>query len=333
MNIFRHMLGCTHRWDSGLNKQTFDVLAVGNGCLDVILTGLDGSLENDDMVQGSASQVIPGGGYTTPIVMQRLGLAVTWAADFGNDALSDVIWQGAKSEGVDLQFSVQQNRSMHRISVSMSNESNRSFLSFEDKEPLLPAALQGLLFARAKVIYMSGTLINRLFAVGAFIAHKRKMKIIVDGNGSAAYSLSQKQVQKALRMMDIYLLNVDEALHLAETNNVEKALKILTTYCKLVVIKDGSRGALYLEDKNVVCVPAIPINAVDTTGAGDCFNAGFIAAWLEGHPIHTCVQWANITAGLSTTMPGGITRFVTREEVESKMSFYQSNKKMVDSYA
>ncbi len=316
-----------------MKKQTFDVLTVGNGCLDIILTGLIGSFENENVVQGNASQVIPGGGYTTPIVMQRLGLSVSWATDFGSDAISNTIWQEAQTEGVDLQFSRFHNRSMYRISVSMSTESNRSFLSFEDKDALVLAAVKGVLLARAKVVYMSGTLINPLFSVGAAIAHMRKMKVVVDGNGATAYSLSQIPVQKALRKMDLYLLNVDEALHLTEINDVEKALKILSTYCKLVIIKDGSRGALYLFSNNVVCVPAIPVNAKDTTGAGDCFNAGFIAAWLAGYPINTCVKWANIVAGLSTTMPGGITRYVTREDVELNMSIYNNDQKVSDANA
>jgi sugar/nucleoside kinase (ribokinase family) len=59
---------------------------------------------------------------------------------------------------------------------------------------------------------------------------------------------------------------------------------------------------------------------IDTTGAGDNFNAGFIFAWLEGQSIETCLKWGNITGGLSTTQLGGTARKITIHEVKESFS-------------
>ncbi len=62
--------------------------------------------------------------------------------------------------------------------------------------------------------------------------------------------------------------------------------------------------------------PAIQVTPVDTTGAGDCFNAGFIKAWLDGKPLAECLRWGNVVGGLSTTAHGGTGRLVTAAQVE-----------------
>jgi len=54
---------------------------------------------------------------------------------------------------------------------------------------------------------------------------------------------------------------------------------------------------------------------VDTTGAGDCFDAGFIMAWLAGRTVEDCLRWGNVVGGLSTLAPGGAGRVITPNDV------------------
>ena len=312
----------TRSWNKSMPKQSFDVLAVGNGCLDIILTGLDGNLNQKPVLYGTQQLVIPGGGFTTPVVLQRLGAKVTWAADFGNDTISQFIMKAASDEGVDLSFSRIKKHEIKRLSVSMSDEVNRSFLSFEDPDPLIPAAFSGMLRVRAKAAYMPGTRLDWMFLVGAFIARMRKMTIIVDGNGSEKYHIEQKMVKRCLKLVDIYLLNTDEASGLTGKTMPEDALRQLSQYSKLVVLKDGANGAMFINGDRCEKIPALPVSAVDTTGAGDSFNAGFIAAWLKRLPLRECVEWANITAGLSTTIPGGATMKIHLEDILSNVKNY-----------
>jgi sugar/nucleoside kinase (ribokinase family) len=307
-----------------VEKQYFDVLAVGNACLDVIVTDLDNDIYMHEVLQGNCAQVLPGGGFTTPAAMQRLGVKVTWAADFGTDEISKYILKEIISEGIDLSYSKTVNRNLQRISVSLSKESNRSFLSYQDRNPLIPAAFIGIVNARAKVVYMPGSLFGWMFDIGAFIAKIRRMKVIVDGNGVERYLLRQSKVKRALRKMDIFILNAAEACHLVEENDINLAMKRLGKYCKLIVVKNGKKGALALEKNKIIEVPAIPVNAIDTTGAGDCFNAGYIASWLSGLSLRECLQRANIVAGLSTTVAGGATKTIHKEDVQFWMDKFYS---------
>jgi sugar/nucleoside kinase (ribokinase family) len=66
-------------------------------------------------------------------------------------------------------------------------------------------------------------------------------------------------------------------------------------------------------------IPALQIEPIDTTGAGDSFNAGFLRAWLDKLPIEECLRWGNIVGGLSTTEMGGTTRKITLDEVKKHL--------------
>lgn len=87
-----------------------------------------------------------------------------------------------------------------------------------------------------------------------------------------------EEVKSWLPMMDVLLLNEEEAIYLSGDSNIEIALDYLLTQCQTVVIKRGSHGAIgKSRGGESVSVPAIPTTVVDTTGAGDSFAAGFIS--------------------------------------------------------
>jgi sugar/nucleoside kinase (ribokinase family) len=86
------------------------------------------------------------------------------------------------------------------------------------------------------------------------------------------------EVKSWLPLMDVLLLNEEEAIYLTDTSDIESALEILLKDCETVVIKRGSHGAIgKSRGGESVSVPAIPTTVVDTTGAGDSFAAGFIS--------------------------------------------------------
>jgi len=77
----------------------------------------------------------------------------------------------------------------------------------------------------------------------------------------------------------------------------------------LIALKNGSAGAIVQHRKERLQVASVPLDPVDTIGAGDSFNAGFLAAWLSGADLHACALTGNITGGLSTQKAGGTEAF------------------------
>ena len=83
-----------------------------------------------------------------------------------------------------------------------------------------------------------------------------------------------------------------------------------------MVVKDGGRGAFACDGNETLHAEPIAITPIETTGAGDSFNAGFVKAWLDSLPLQECLRWGNIVGGLSTLAPGGTGKAVTVEEVK-----------------
>jgi sugar/nucleoside kinase (ribokinase family) len=105
--------------------------------------------------------------------------------------------------------------------------------------------------------------------------------------------------------VDFLLPNRDEALALAETTDVEAALRRLMGPSRTVVVKDGSRGSIVFDDRGRHEVRTVALVPVDTTGAGDAFNAGAIDARLSGAPPVEIARRGNEVAGRVIQQYGG----------------------------
>jgi sugar/nucleoside kinase (ribokinase family) len=87
--------------------------------------------------------------------------------------------------------------------------------------------------------------------------------------------------------------------------DVEQAARELSRGGTMVVVKRGPEGALAVEGDDLVTAPARPIRGVDAVGAGDSFDAGFIAGLLDGRPLPERLAFANVCGALSMRAPGG----------------------------
>ena len=297
-------------------SKTFDVLVAGSYSLDLIFTGLPGLPQLGEDMLATGLERIPGEAYNSAVAMHRLGLRVGWAADFGNDDFSRFALERARAEGLDDSLFNHHKRPMRRISIAASFPEDRAFITYYDPDPRLPAVIKALTTASARVLYIPGFYYGPFLEMGLRLARAKSMKIVMDGNSGSEVTLQNPSVRKAVRSVDVLLPNAKEARNLTGEDDLMKALKTLGGLCPLVVVKDGGRGAYACQGNEILHAEAIAITPFETTGAGDCFNAGFLKAWLDGLPVQECLRWGNITGGLSTLAPGGTGKVVTIEEVK-----------------
>jgi sugar/nucleoside kinase (ribokinase family) len=118
-----------------------------------------------------------------------------------------------------------------------------------------------------------------------------------------------ESIFEVLKYVDIFLPNENEARHISKCDTSEKALDRLSRTVNTVVIKSGKNGAWVKNNDKIIHVNVFKVNVVDTTGAGDSFNSGFIYQYLKGKDIEDCALWGSACAAISTTETGGITAF------------------------
>ena len=293
----------------------YDVLVVGDYTIDLIFAGLPGLPESGREVIGNQFAQLPGESYTSAVAMHRLGLRVGWAADFGDDDLSALALRYARAEGLDDALFVHHERPYRRVSVAASLPDDRAFISYYDPAPAQPAGFKALIATTAHVLYVPGFYSGLLFDAARLLVRAKRMQLIMDGNLTADLTLDSPGVRKTLSKVDVFLPNALEARHLTGQDDLEQAARQLAALGPLVVVKDGAAGALACQADQFWYAPALTITPVDTTGAGDCFSAGFVKARLMGRSVAECLRWANIVGGLSTLGLGGTSQRVTAEEV------------------
>ncbi len=117
-------------------------------------------------------------------------------------------------------------------------------------------------------------------------------------------------VEACLPHLDVFLPNAAEAVAIArslgaDVADAEAAARVLAARGPIVAVKDGAAGGFAVAGEQLVRAPGLAVEVVDTTGAGDSFDAGFLCAWLAGKDLATAVRWGTAAGSLSTRGSGG----------------------------
>jgi sugar/nucleoside kinase (ribokinase family) len=130
------------------------------------------------------------------------------------------------------------------------------------------------------------------------------MTVSLDAWGGPAWS-SSRPLSQLLADADVLFANETEVAAMTGEEDPERALTRLAEHCACVVMKRGSAGALGLAAGQMRAVPADPVEVVETTGAGDSFNAGFLAGWLGGLALEDCLTLGVICGSRAVGDYGG----------------------------
>ena len=295
----------------------YDVIVVGDYFVDLIFNGLPQFPVLGKEIVGSGFEMLPGGAYNATLAMHRLGLKVGWAVDFGDDDFSRFALERALAPRVWMTHSLftiggRCGTSPSRLVIPMSDHSS----PITDPEPGTPAAFKALVAGSARVLFISGVYYGNLHHAGSALVRAKRMKVFMDGNSGDEVTLANPAVRSSLQSVDAFLPNAAEARRLAGKADMDEAMVALAALCPLVIVKDGANGSYARTGGETLHAPGIPVTSVDTTGAGDCFSAGFLKAWFNDRPLAECLRWGNVVGGLSTTALGGTGRPVTAVEVE-----------------
>lgn len=299
---------------------TYDVLVPGDYFCDVVFCGVPRMPTLGTEIYTDSLTVTVGGALNTVFAMQRLGLKVGWIARLGTDVFSRIVLEHVEREGIDTSLIEWLDRPFQRVTVSLSFPEDRSFISYVDPEPgildLVRAVVDRVSFRH---LHLAG-LTTSPTALALFdTAHARGARVSMDCQEHST-SLSEPKVIEALRRVDLFMPNATEATRLTGTQTVFDAGIQLKGATEAVVIKDGALGAAYWQKDRFCQSPALSVTPVDTTGAGDVFNAGFLTAWLEGADPLDCLRLGNVCGGLSTLGHGGAVSAPTRAQAEEAMA-------------
>jgi sugar/nucleoside kinase (ribokinase family) len=286
-------------------SKTFDLLVVGRPSLDVIFSGLPEWPALGKDIESRGLGVCAGTSFNTPAAANRIGMHVAYVATLGNDPWSRLIRDEFGAEGLPTDFLEMQDRPLPAISVALNFAGDRGFVSHwgssDDEDADLAAralAIMERIDARHLHLYVDEA--PELEAA----ACRRGMTVSVDAWGGPWWS-SSRSLAETLAHADVLFANETEAAAMTGEADVRKALERAAEHCPCVVIKRGAGGAIGLAGGQIRAVPADQVTIRDATGAGDCFNAGFLAGWLGGLPLEESLTLGVICGGRAIQDIGG----------------------------
>ncbi|NGO67663.1 sugar kinase [Streptomyces sp. SB3404] len=287
----------------------WDVYLTGTVFLDIIFTGLDSApvRGTESWARGMGSS--PGGIANMATALARLGLRTSLAAAFGDDMYGDYCREALESgEGIDLSFSHTVPGWHSPVTVSMAYEGERTMISHGHEAPPKetagydPEAPECPPRARACVSSLVPGRPQEWIATAA----RRGSRVFADIGWDETGSWDLAALAE-LGDCEAFLPNAAEAMRYTRTDCPRAAAHALTAYVPLAVVTLGAEGAYAVDGRTgeTAEVPGIAVEALDPTGAGDVFVAGFVTASLADWPLADRLAFAGLTAALSVQEFGG----------------------------
>jgi sugar/nucleoside kinase (ribokinase family) len=293
----------------------FDVTIAGELNLDLILYGLPEQLlperellaDRMMLTLGSSSAIVAHN-------LAALGSSVGFQSRIGDDPLGKIALERLQQGGVDVsRVRRVSSPTTTGMTVILHHESWRNILTYMGTiAELTWEDLDLDYLADSRHFHFSSYYLQRGLRprVSELFQHLKSkgLTISLDTNDDPDDSW-EGGLLEVLRYVDVFLPNEREACKAAGTEDLETAVQKLSEMVPLVVVKLGRKGALAQRGSERVVSPPREVVAVDTVGAGDSFDAGFLHEYVRGADLPACLASGNLAGALSTTRPGGTEAF------------------------
>lgn len=293
----------------------FDCLVAGEANIDLIMEGAAGFEPGKENLADGCHMLLGGSSAIAAHNLARLGAKVSFICVLGSDLFGRFVEERLTKAGVDLS-GVRRSHTNTGITIWHSRHGQRAGLTYPGAISLLRAGdVPDERLRAARHLHVGHYfLLNKLHRDAPALFRKAKrfgLTASVDCN----YDPSEKWdsgLWEVLQHTDVFFPNQQEAALLTGKRNPEAAARELARLARIVAVKLGDKGALVASGSELFRVPAVKTKVVDTTGAGDTFNAGFLSRFLLGAGLRECAQAGVKAAARSVRYVGGTAAFEAR---------------------
>ena len=303
----------------------YDLLVVGEINPDLILRGGDLTpvfgqaeklVDNAALTIGSSSVMVACGAA-------RLGLHTAFIGVVGDDVFGHFMLDAMRAREVDTAGCRVDPSVQTGFSVILSQPADRAILTFPGSIAALKLSdIDPNVLARARHLHVGGYFLlellrpdlPKLFAQAKTQGLSTSLDTNWDPSGRWNAGL-----EKLWPVCDVFLPNEQELLKIAGQETFEAALDKLSTQIPTIAVKAGAKGGVARQAEQTVTAPPLKVEVVDTTGAGDSFNAGFLYGYLAKWSLEEALRLACACGSLSTRGIGGTACQPTLQEAEQAL--------------
>jgi sugar/nucleoside kinase (ribokinase family) len=291
-------------------QKRFDITIAGEINLDLILYGLPEEMPAERELLGSGFKLTLGGSSSILAHnLAMLGVRVGFTSQVGRDEMGEIALARLGESGVELSQITYREEAGTGVTVLLPHGRRRHILTY-------PGAMAEMTIADLNLDYLSS---SRHFHLSSLFLQKGLQPALpglFDQLKAAGLTLSLDTnddpsdewggvLDQLLDKIDLLLPNEDEIMRIARKDTVEESIDALASRVPLIIVKCGSRGAVVQQGNRRDWVAPLQVEPVDTIGAGDSFNAGFLSFYLKGEDPLRAAAMGNVTGALSTLRAGG----------------------------
>lgn len=311
-------------------NRPYDIITFGDMCVDLIVAGGDVVPRWGQIEQLVDDYSLELGGSCCIFACQaaKLGLRVGILGRVGDDAFGRLILDRLNACGVDTDPVIVDPSLKTGLSLALTRDGDRAILTYlgsisaiepgDVTDEFLASARHlhhGSYFLHTQLRPHMPNIFERAHAVGTTTSLDTNWDPDDRWNGS---------LPDLLAVTDLCLPNEQELLRIAQADQIEEAAARLRRKVPLLALKRGADGAtLYTADAPINSAPLAPVRGGDSIGAGDSFDAGFLAGWLRDLPLDQCLAIGSYCGRSVAAAVGGLTGQPTWDEVAHSLSIKQ----------
>lgn len=297
-------------------EQIFDVIVVGELNVDLIFNGLGKKLPEvgKEIIASEMTLTLGSSSAILAANLSVLGPKVSFIGKVGKDNFADLVLDSLSDKGVDISNIIKTNEHKTGITVACSYENDRAMVTHPGAmDHLTIDDIKPEVLKQAKHLHMSSVFFQNGLKPNIYDLFKMAKEAGLTTSFDPQWDPAERwdvDLNALLPHVDVFLPNIVELQYLTGTESREQALKNIADVANIVVVKDGTNGSYLWTTseqlhQNIFRNPDV----VDTIGAGDSFNAGFISKFIQKESIHSCMEFGALTGAINTTQPGGTTAF------------------------
>jgi len=295
----------------------YDVLIVGEANPDIIVTGdvvpefgqVEKLVDHLSVYAGGSAGIFAAGAA-------KMGLRVLFASKVGDDLFGHFMIEELRKAGVDTAAIIVDPTIGTGCTIQLLRGTDRAALTFlGSMAAITPDDVDPAWYKQTRHLHVASPfLLNALRPTMPEMmrnAKKADMTVSLDTNWDPS---GRWELSGFFESLDVFLPNENELKAISSKADLEVAAQTMAARIPVLAVKRGAEGALALRGSERAAVPAFPVQVVDTTGAGDTFDAGFLAGWLRDEPLRQCLLLGAACGGLTTTQTGGFNGQPTWDE-------------------
>jgi sugar/nucleoside kinase (ribokinase family) len=295
-------------------RKSFDITIAGETNLDLILYGLPEQMPTERELLGSGFKLTLGGSSSILAHnLATLGTRVGFVSQVGSDELGKIALDRLGESNVDLSRVMRRQGQETGVTLVLPHGNRRHILTY-------PGVMAEMTVADLDLAYITSSRHFHLSSLFLQTGMHDGLPELFDTLKQAGLTLSLDTnddpsgewggiLGQLLDKIDILLPNEDEIQKIAGKQTLDEALKSLAPRIPLIVVKCGPRGAVVQRGNQRDWIAPFPVQPIDTIGAGDSFDAGFLSSYLNGDGPLQAAAKGNLTGALSTLRPGGTEAF------------------------